>query len=257
MNLWNKLSKLKKTIIILSIILLIILTVFVYIVLTTVEDAIETKAPTTENEEILSQNEIIEGNIIQDIEEVANEIQEENKINDEKENTNIKQESTNKTEQKKEPTNNGTSGTKENTTTIEEPKKDNTQANNNQENSNKEENKQEETEQENTEVKEETTNPSLANTHFTKYNAEKTAHAVSYLNSKIQKEADYDEYGGKAIAVTTKPCKNWFSYSYDEKLNSLVITGSTLKVYIEDEYRYDSRGINYYLYDTKAYIYTE
>lgn len=114
-----------------------------------------------------------------------------------------------------------------------------------------------ETEKKNTEVKEETTNSSLANTHFTKYNAEKTAHAVSYLNGKIQKEADYNEYGGKAIGVTKKPCKNWFSYSYDEKLNSLVITGSTLKVYVEDEYRYDTKGTNYYLYDTKAYIYTE
>lgn len=98
-------------------------------------------------------------------------------------------------------------------------------------------------------------NETLANTHFTKYNLEKTAHVVSYINSKIKQKDNYKELGGEAIAVTKKPCKNWFSYSYDEKLDSLSITGCTTQVFIEDEYAYDSQGINYYLYDTKAYIY--
>lgn len=98
-------------------------------------------------------------------------------------------------------------------------------------------------------------NTTLANTHFTKYNLEKTKHAVSYINNKIKQKENYKELGGEAIVVNQKPCKNWFSYSYDERLDSLATTGCTIKVYIEDEYAYDSRGINYYLYDTKAFIY--
>ena len=61
--------------------------------------------------------------------------------------------------------------------------------------------------------------------------------------------------GGKAIAVKEKPTDFWFSYSGDFKLDGVCIAGLIVKVYVEDEYVYDSKGINYYLYDTKAYIY--
>lgn len=100
-------------------------------------------------------------------------------------------------------------------------------------------------------------NPELSLKHFTKYNATKTNHAVSYLNNKIKNLSSYEKWGGKAIAVTSKPCNDWFSYSSDEKLDGLSVIGSTIKVYIEDEYSYNWQGTQTYLYDTKAYIYTE
>ena len=123
-------------------------------------------------------------------------------------------------------------------------------SNNNKENDKpKEQNKKEEQQEEQEEI-----NTELANTHFTKYNAEKTAHAVNYLNNLIKNQSDYDEFGGYAIAVTSKPTSDWFSYS-DYKLNGLALSGYIVKVYIEDEYRYNSRGTSNWLYDTKAYIY--
>ena len=100
-------------------------------------------------------------------------------------------------------------------------------------------------------------NPELSLKHFTKYNATKTNHAVSYLNNKIKNLSGYEKWGGKAIAVTSKPCNDWFSYSSDAKLDGLAVIGSTIKVYIEDEYSYNWQGTQTYLYDTKAYIYTE
>lgn len=105
-----------------------------------------------------------------------------------------------------------------------------------------------------TETKDDT-NKDLANTHFTKYNASKTKHAVNYINSKMKEDELYEKLGGKAIAVTQKPTDFWFSYSGDYKLDSISMAGVNVKVYVEDEYVYDSKGINYYLYDTKAYIY--
>lgn len=125
-------------------------------------------------------------------------------------------------------------------------------SNNNKENDKpKEQNQKEEQQKEQEEI-----NTDLANTHFTKYNAEKTAHAVNYLNNLIKNQSDYDEFGGYAIAVTSKPTSDWFSYS-DYKLNGLALSGYIVKVYIEDEYRYNSRGTSYSLYDTKAYVYQE
>lgn len=100
-------------------------------------------------------------------------------------------------------------------------------------------------------------NPELSLKHFTKYNATKTNHAVSYLNNKIKNLSGYEKWGGKAIAVTSKPCNDWFSYSSDTKLDGLAVIGSTIKVYIEDEYSYNWQGTQTHLYDTKAYIYTE
>lgn len=111
-------------------------------------------------------------------------------------------------------------------------------------------------EQEEQQEQQEEINTELANKHFTKYNAEKTAHAVSYLNNLIKNQSDYDEFGGYATAVTTKPTSNWFSYA-DYKLNGLALSGYIVKVYIEDEYAYNSRGTSYSLYDTKAYVYQE
>lgn len=96
----------------------------------------------------------------------------------------------------------------------------------------------------------------LAGKHYQEYNKTKTQHVVDYLNNKIKQLDGYETWGGKAIVVTSKPTNSWFSYSYDEKLDGLATIGCIIKVYIEDEYVYDNRG-NPYLYDTKAYIYTE
>ena len=107
------------------------------------------------------------------------------------------------------------------------------------------------------EEQQEEINKDLANKHFTKYNSSKTAHAVSYLNNLMKSQSDYNEFGGYAVAVTSKPTNDWFSYSGDYKLNGLALTGCVVKVYIEDEYRYNSKGTSYYLYDTKAYVHQE
>ena len=71
----------------------------------------------------------------------------------------------------------------------------------------------------------------------------------------MQEDEYYSQLGGKAVVVSQKPTDFWFSYSGDYKLDGICMAGITVQVYIEDEYVYDSRGIDYYLYDTKAYIY--
>lgn len=119
-------------------------------------------------------------------------------------------------------------------------------------NKNENENKSTETETKKEEIIE---NPDLANTHFTKYSKTKTQHAVDYINSKIKEDELYEKLGGKAIVVTEKPTDFWFSYTGDFKLDGLCLAGLIVKVYVEEEYVYDSKGINSYLYDTKAYIY--
>ena len=148
---------------------------------------------------------------------------------------------------------------KTNNNTKEETK-DKTNNNNNSKTNNKIENTDKQNSDNNKEndqpKKQEEINTELANTHFTKYNADKTTHAVNYLNNLIKSQSDYDEFGGYAIAVTSKPTSDWFSYS-DYKLNGLALSGYIVKVYIEDEYRYNSRGTSYSLYDTKAYVYQE
>lgn len=98
-------------------------------------------------------------------------------------------------------------------------------------------------------------NEKLANTHFTKYNSSKTNHAVQYINNKMREDEYFEKLGGEAIAVSKKPTDFWFSYNSDYKLDNLCIAGIQVQVYVEDEYVYDTKGINYYLYDTKAYIY--
>ena len=162
-----------------------------------------------------------------------------------KSNNNTKEETKDKTKDK---TNN-----KSNTNKVENTDEQNSDTNkeNDQPKEQEEQNKNEEQQEQQEEI-----NTELANTHFTKYNAEKTAHAVNYLNNLIKSQSDYDEFGGYAIAVTSKPTSNWFSYS-DYKLNGLALSGYIVKVYIEDEYRYNSRGTSYSLYDTKAYVYQE
>ena len=97
----------------------------------------------------------------------------------------------------------------------------------------------------------------MANTHFTKYNAAKTKHAVNYINAKMKQDELYSTLGGKAVVVSTKPTDFWFSYSKDSKLDGVCMAGTTVKVYVVDEYSYNSKGTEYYLYDTKAYIYQE
>lgn len=212
-------------------------------------------------EDLPSQNDIIPSssflNVEEDKEETVNqeitniEIENDEGIETE-EKIDIKENEINVSNKKEGYTNNKVSST------IQPQTNTSTQNNNEQENNKAETNTQTSNTQMNTQIKNEepTENTALANTHFTKYNAEKTNHAVAYLNSKIKQAEYYEELGGKAVAVTEKPCKSWFSYSYDEKLNPLVISGCILQVYVEDEYAYDSKGTNYYLYDTKAYIYT-
>lgn len=255
MWLWKKFNNLNTTskviILILVILLIIGITAIILINYKKVENI------PLQNDAILSSSLNIEENInkVVNQETINNEIKEEKDIQENNSNTENKQviQSNN--------TNNTLANTSKNNNNVSN-QTNNKQENNKQENNKQENNKteinKETNNQTNTPIKNEqpTGSTSLANTHFKKYNKEKTNHAVSYLNNKIKQLEDYETYGGKAVAVTEKPCKSWFSYSYDEKLNSLVVSGCTLQVYVEDEYRYDSKGINYYLYDTKAYIYT-
>lgn len=106
------------------------------------------------------------------------------------------------------------------------------------------------------EVKEEG-NSKLANTHFTKYNKEKTEEAVAYINKKMQQDELYSALGGKAIVSADKPTNFGFSYSGKHKLDGVCMAGTTVKVHIVDDYVYDSRGVNYYFAESKAYIYQE
>ena len=256
------------------IILFIILVTAIFIVFIKTRNTTQPQASILTNE-VIQNTEVATENIITEDteenvqEEVNQEIIENEIVTTKEDNTEVeKQADNNKTEKvesqvntsKREDTNINKSESTENVQKqdkIDNNKTDNNQKENSQVNNSNTNNEQNKNEQQNVETnnKQDNTNPSLANTHFTKYNAEKTAHAVAYMNNIIKQDVDYEELGGQAIAVTQKPCENWFSYSYDEKLNSLCITGCTMNVYVEDEYRYDSRGINYYLYDTKAYIY--
>lgn len=173
-----------------------------------------------------------------------------NSKNEQKNNT-ITTTNNNTKEETKDKTNNNNSSNTNNE--IENTDKQNSD-NNKEDEQPKEQEEQDKNEEE--EEQQEEINTELANKHFTKYNAEKTAQAVSYLNNLIKNQSDYDEFGGYAIAVTSKPTSNWFSYS-DYKLNGLALSGYIVKVYIEDEYAYNSRGTSYSLYDTKAYVYQE
>ena len=175
----------------------------------------------------------------------------ENSSNKQKNNTTTKTNNNTK-EETKDKTNNNNSSYKNNK--IENTDKQNSD-NNKKDDKPKEQEEQSKDEVQQEEQQEEI-HTELANKHFTKYNAEKTTHAVSYLNNLIKNQSDYDEFGGYAVAVTSKPTSNWFSYS-DYKLNGLALSGYIVKVYIEDEYAYNSRGTSYSLYDTKAYVYQE
>jgi len=275
MSLWNKFSNLNtinKICIFIIIFIILVTAIFLEFIKTRNTSQQQASILTNEdlqNTEVATENIIIENKEENVQEEVNQEIIENEIITTKEDNTEVvKQADNNKTEKvesqvttsKKEDTNTNKKEVTENVQKqdkVDNNKTDNNQKENSQVNNSETNNEQNKNEQQNVETNKEqdNTNSSLANTHFTKYNAEKTAHAVAYINNKIKKMDNYEELGGEAIAVTQKPCKNWFSYSYDEKLNSLCITGCTMKVYVEDEYRYDSRGINYYLYDTKAYIY--
>lgn len=254
MWLWKKFNNLNTTSKVIILILVILLIVGITSIILINYKKVE-NIP-LQNDEILSSSSLnIEENIQQtNNEEIINsELSTNGTIETKEEKKDLKE---NNIDSKKEEQPNNTTNN-----TVQTNKSQNnitTQVDKKQENNKQENNKTENDNKTNVEIKNEqnTGNTALANTHFKKYNAEKTNHAVAYLNSKIKQLEDYETYGGKAVAVTEKPCKSWFSYSYDEKLNSLVVSGCTLQVYVEDEYRYDSKGINYYLYDTKAYIYT-
>lgn len=275
MSLWNKFCNLNTiSKICIFIIFFIILVTAIFLIFIETRNTSQPQASILTNEviqniEVATENIITEDTEENVQEEVNQEIIENEIVTTKEDNTEVeKQADNNKTEKvesqvttsKKEETNTNKNEVTENVQKqdkVDNNKTDNNQKENSQVNNSETNNEQNKNEQQNVETNKEqdNTNSSLANTHFTKYNAEKTAHVVVYINNKIKKMDNYEELGGEAIAVTQKPCKNWFSYSYDEKLNSLCITGCTMKVYVEDEYRYDSRGINYYLYDTKAYIY--
>lgn len=129
-----------------------------------------------------------------------------------------------------------------------------------EENTEKKENIDKETEDtKDTEEKEETSteNSKLANTFFSEYNKQRTQEAVNYINQQMKKDEMYEELGGYAVAVTTKPTKNWMSYSSNSKLDGMALAGCKVSVYVENYYRYNSKGTDYYLYDTKIYVYQE
>ena len=196
-------------------------------------------------------------NTIKETDTIENESSKDNSNNTDSKNRISKNEQKNNTitttnnntkEETKDKTNNNNSSNTNNE--IENTDKQNSDTNK-EDNQPKEQDKNEEQQEQQEEI-----NTELANKHFTKYNAEKTAHAVNYLNNLIKSQSDYDEFGGYAIAVTSKPTSDWFSYS-DYKLNGLALSGYIVKVYIEDEYAHNSRGTSYSLYDTKAYVYQE
>ena len=114
-------------------------------------------------------------------------------------------------------------------------------------------------ETEDTEKEEETNtgNEKLANTFFSEYNKQKTQEAVNYINQQMKKDEMYEELGGYAVAVTSKPTNNWMSYSSNSKLDGMALAGCKVSVYVENYYRYNSKGTDYYLYDTKIYVYQE
>lgn len=154
-------------------------------------------------------------------------------------------------------TNNQSSNNKVNTTTS---NKDNSSTNTKEDNKNEE--KQEnntDKETEDTEKEEETNtgNEKLANTFFSEYNKQKTQEAVNYINQQMKKDEMYEELGGYAVAVTSKPTNNWMSYSSNSKLDGMALAGCKVSVYVENYYRYNSKGTDYYLYDTKIYVYQE
>lgn len=153
-------------------------------------------------------------------------------------------------------TNNQSSNNKVNTTTS---NKDNSSTNTKEDNKNEE--KQEnntDKETEDTEKEETNTgNEKLANTFFSEYNKQKTQEAVNYINQQMKKDEMYEKLGGYAVAVTTKPTNNWMSYSSNSKLDGMALAGCIVKVYVENYYRYNSKGTDYYLYDTKIYVYQE
>lgn len=236
----------KKVLIAIVIILIIIIAVVCLIYFKPKSTPIETDTNiinmnTTTNIESVTNSFLENSNELDNTLVEANTIEsEKNKENNNSENTETK--NSNNTQKN--------STTNKNNSNINNNDKQN--SNNNKENDKpKEQNQKEEQQEEQEEI-----NTELANTHFTKYNAEKTANAVNYLNNLIKNQSDYDEFGGYAIAVTSKPTSDWFSYS-DYKLNGLALSGYIVKVYIEDEYRYNSRGTSYSLYDTKAYVYQE
>ena len=173
-------------------------------------------------------------------------------------NLNNKQTSNNTNNKTDDKMNITTNNTKKNDSDTNNNNKNDNNTNNKVDNDNKhpnidnEGNKEDKKEEEQEEI-----NKDLANKHFTKYNSSKTAHAVSYINNLMKSQSDYNEFGGYAVAVTSKPTNYWFSYSGDYKLNGVALTGCIVKVYIEDEYRYNSKGTSYYLYDTKAYVHQE
>ena len=181
-----------------------------------------------------------------------NDIKDIENIEDTKSNTENNKETEVKISENKQ---NNNKQTNNNSSNIER-KTSNKTTNTTNKNTNKKLNTNNKKESERQETQQEQSNTKLANKHFTKQNEEKTAQAVSYLNNLIKSQSDYDEFGGYAVAVTSKPTNNWFSYS-EYKLNGFSLSRYIVKVYIEDEYRYNSKGTSYYLYDTKAYIYQE
>lgn len=160
-----------------------------------------------------------------------------------RESTIDKEKKTNSNNEKK--INNKTKDSKNNKTTT------NTNKNNSIEKSEEQEEKNIEEKQENQ------ANSQLANTYFSKYNSSKTKKAVDYINSKMKEDEMYNELGGYAISVSSKPTDYWFSYSSNSKLDGLALAGCVVKVYVEDYYKYNSKGTNYYLYDTKVYAYQQ
>ena len=169
-----------------------------------------------------------------------------NKTNSENNNNNVNTSVSNK--------NNSSSSTKE------EQKKEESKPTNTENTEDTEDTKDtKENEDAKTEKKEEinTENEKLANTFFSEYNKEKTQEAVNYINAQMKKDEMYEELGGYAVAVTTKPTSYWISYSSNSKLDGIALAGCKVSVYVENYYRYNSRGTDYYLYDTKIYLYQE
>lgn len=169
-----------------------------------------------------------------------------NKTNSENNNNNVNTSVSNK--------NNSSSSTKE------EQKKEESKSTNTENTEDTEDTKDtKENEDAKTEKKEEinTENEKLANTFFSEYNKEKTQEAVNYINEQIKKDEMYEKLGGYAVACTSKPTSYWISYSSNSKLNNIALAGCKVSVYVENYYRYNSKGTDYYLYDTKIYLYQE
>lgn len=127
-----------------------------------------------------------------------------------------------------------------------------------------------------TPIKEDNSRPDLAYTTYRQTNTANVQEIINILNSEIAKDTDLVDFGSKAIkgnkadAYSKTTC---FTYLFVDDINKGKVQGNytsfpqrvknnvgsfgTYYVYAEDEYAYDSRGLNPKWSQTLVWIYVE